>query len=339
MAKLGDKNARLLVPGNVMKRLAQLERELDSLKRRKNPVRSLDELSNNLGLMQAGEFRAGNGLAPGGGFTGTRMVYPGVDSAGTAAGDYALASWNNDVLQVGWSYVDGLFYFGAGAGWASADGLVFVADSSGLPDPGNANTVQWQYGAHTPMYFGAAYSAAGNEVIGALNVNGNADEQGAEFQAQASDSSGTNAATLTLYSLFGSPSQAILTADEIELNGALISGSILAGTYTPTLTDGTNVAASTSAPFNYIRVGTIVFVTGRVGVDTTATGAYALGISLPIASDFAAVSNAQGVSGAEAVTESGTIVADITNDRVTLNSIAVTTANHGVSVSFSYRIL
>ena len=40
-------------------------------------VNQLDELTSSLGLFESGEFRVGNQISPGGGFTGVRMLYPG----------------------------------------------------------------------------------------------------------------------------------------------------------------------------------------------------------------------------------------------------------------------
>lgn len=67
------------------------------------------------------------------------------------------------------------------------------------------------------------------------------------------------------------------------------------GTYTPTLTNGTNVAASTSAVCQYLRVGNVVTVSGVVAITLTASGvASRMTFSLPIPSTFAAATNGGG---------------------------------------------
>lgn len=78
-------------------------------------------------------------------------------------------------------------------------------------------------------------------------------------------------------------------SDDSMLMGALSisQGAIISGTYTPSLTDTTNVAASTAFPCQYMRVGAVVTVSGYVDVDVTAgETATALDISLPIATTF-----------------------------------------------------
>jgi hypothetical protein len=74
-------------------------------------VTSLSEISEKLGMIRAGEFRAGNEVDPGFGFSGMRIAYPPLY--------YEDAPWNlvgvsNDVLQVGISASDGKFYAAAG---------------------------------------------------------------------------------------------------------------------------------------------------------------------------------------------------------------------------------
>lgn len=83
-------------------------------------VGGLSDLSENLGLISAGEFRAGNQNPPGSSFSGMRMAYP--------AMTYGSELWNlvgveNDVLQFGVSAVDGKLYAGGGAIILDADGI------------------------------------------------------------------------------------------------------------------------------------------------------------------------------------------------------------------------
>jgi hypothetical protein len=80
----------------------------------------LSDIDHRLGLIQAGEFRAGNGKQPGDGFTGGRFGYPGF-IYGTD--EYFLAGVQNDVLQVGLSIVDGKIFGGAGDVVIDSDGI------------------------------------------------------------------------------------------------------------------------------------------------------------------------------------------------------------------------
>ena len=67
-------------------------------------VQGLSDIDGSLGIVSAGEFRAGNNALPGDGFSGVRMVYPGVT--------YNSETWNlvgveDDVLQFGLRASDG----------------------------------------------------------------------------------------------------------------------------------------------------------------------------------------------------------------------------------------
>jgi hypothetical protein len=113
------------------------------------------------------------------------------------------------------------------------------------------------------------------------------------------------------------------------------------GTYTPTLTAVTNVAASVATLNQYLRVGSTVTVSGTFQMDPTATGAVELGISLPIASDFSIQSNLGGTAAslAGAATQILPIVADATNDRATVLGLATDAANRLFAYHFTYQII
>ena len=112
------------------------------------------------------------------------------------------------------------------------------------------------------------------------------------------------------------------------------------GTYTPTLTNTTNVAASTARLATWSRVRNTVTVAGQLEIDPTATGAVLLGISLPIPSAFTTAYQLGGVGSTIAIAnESYGIEADAANDRASMKNIAVSTANHVVCYTFTYQII
>ena len=77
---------------------------------------SLDELSETLGLIKAGEFRTGNLRVPGDSFSGLRIGYPGFYYPGTSTVSsdlYNIAGIDLDTLAVGISATDGKLYFDA----------------------------------------------------------------------------------------------------------------------------------------------------------------------------------------------------------------------------------
>jgi hypothetical protein len=115
---------------------------------------------------------------------------------------------------------------------------------------------------------------------------------------------------------------------------------LASGAYTPTLFNVTNVAASTAFSCQYLRVGSTVTVSGRVDVDPTAGGAAELGISLPIASNFANNNECGGAGASPGIAgQCMGISADATNDRAALRWVAVDVTNQPVFFMFQYRIL
>lgn len=114
------------------------------------------------------------------------------------------------------------------------------------------------------------------------------------------------------------------------------------GVYTPTLFNTANVTASTASALNYSRNGNAITVAGPVTFTPTAAAPTAtqLGVSLPIASNFATSGNAGG-SGLSASGESETyaIYSDAANDRVVLDGLARVASNHAVWVNFTYLII
>ena len=119
-----------------------------------------------------------------------------------------------------------------------------------------------------------------------------------------------------------------------------IAAATTAGTYTPTLTNTTNLAASTAYQCQYLRVGATVTVSGRVDIDPTALGQIVLGISLPVASNFGAVEDCAGVGAPyNSSTRAFGIYADTANDRATMEAIVADIANYGVYFTFTYQVI
>jgi len=117
------------------------------------------------------------------------------------------------------------------------------------------------------------------------------------------------------------------------------TAALYSGTYTPTLYNTTNVAASTAYTCQYIRVGSVVTVSGKVSIDTTTTGDTQLGISLPFASAIVSQEQLGGVAYGQTIAEGGGISGDATNDRALLRFQAVSTANNSWYFIFNYIIV
>lgn len=117
---------------------------------------------------------------------------------------------------------------------------------------------------------------------------------------------------------------------------------LASGTYTPTLTNVTNVAGSTAYTCNYLRVGNVVTVSGRIDIDPTAASiSTEVGISLPIASNFNNESQLGGTAASPtAALYAAGIGADTVNDRAALIFICGTdAANRRWNFSFTYLIV
>lgn len=117
-------------------------------------------------------------------------------------------------------------------------------------------------------------------------------------------------------------------------------GTITTSTYTPTLTNVANLDASTSYLATYVRISNWVFVFGKVDVDPTAAVLTQLGISLPVASNFANDFECCGVAFASGIAGQGAaILGDPANNRAEMDWIAVDLTNQPMFFVFGYRII
>lgn len=148
--------------------------------------------------------------------------------------------------------------------------------------------------------------------------------------------SGSGATTIASISGTGTR---MVTADATGILGT--GGIVTSGTYTPTLTNTTNVTSSTPIVCHYTRVGNEVTVTGSVGVVTTLAVATVLGISLPVASNFAATTDAAGVGNASsAIGTNGYIQGNTTTDISELRFIGLSVGGSGtIFFTFTYTII
>jgi hypothetical protein len=120
---------------------------------------------------------------------------------------------------------------------------------------------------------------------------------------------------------------------------ALVAGELVAGTWTPTLTNVTNIDSTTAFQCQYNRIGGTVTGSGKITVDPTAAVATEIGISLPIASNFGADEDAAGVAYSQTNAQGGGISADTANDRMALKFLAIGTASVTLYFTFSYQVI
>jgi hypothetical protein len=120
------------------------------------------------------------------------------------------------------------------------------------------------------------------------------------------------------------------------------AGLVLGSSYTPTLTNVTNVAASTAYVCRYTRIGPNVIVSGKVSIDpTAATTDTVLDLSLPIASNLANQEDLSGTAVCPSVASySAAILANTTSDRATLNFVVgADIANRNWYFTFQYAVI
>lgn len=124
-------------------------------------------------------------------------------------------------------------------------------------------------------------------------------------------------------------------------NGGTGSSVAIAGTYTPTLTNVANLDASTAYASQWVRLGNVITVSGRVDIDPAlAATSTQLGISLPVASALSAAEQCAGTAFASGIAGQGAaILADATNDRAQLQYISADVTNQAMYFHFTYLVL
>lgn len=121
------------------------------------------------------------------------------------------------------------------------------------------------------------------------------------------------------------------------------TGTVTSNSYTPTLTNAQNITGSTAFQCQYMRVGNVVTVSGLFAMAPTSGATITrLGISLPVASNFATVQNCGGsaVRHSSATPLAAGIWADATNDRAEVELLLDADANNwSWSFSFTYLVI
>lgn len=121
----------------------------------------------------------------------------------------------------------------------------------------------------------------------------------------------------------------------------MLAPTATAGTYTPTFTNTTNVAASTASACWYTRVWNYVSVSCALNVDPTAAAptATVLGVSLPIASNLTG-NDLWGTCAApiSATERAAAVIPDTANDRASITWETADASNHTMYCTFNYVV-
>jgi hypothetical protein len=211
----------------------------------------------------------------------------------------------------------------------------------------NAGGYEWEealgYGVSSTikgsLQFGNKYTNS-FETAARIVLTNAANSQYAALSFDGNTGAATFSSSVTASSLIksgGTSTQALIADGSVQ--------TLTSGTYTPTITNTTNVSSSTARVSYYTRVGDIVTVHGWVALTTTSNeNTTVVGISLPIASNFSAFEQLSG-SGNNYVSASGgqvgKIEADATNDRATLTFYPYFGAGGSIETqfTFSYRVI
>jgi hypothetical protein len=123
--------------------------------------------------------------------------------------------------------------------------------------------------------------------------------------------------------------------------GNISAANLTSGTYTPTLTNGTNVDSSSPNVCQYTRVGNIVTVFGMITIDATTLNSQTdVDISLPIASALTSENELNGTTTSRTTASGvGFVKGNATNDRATLSIFAGSILSTPFYFSFSYQVL
>lgn len=151
-----------------------------------------------------------------------------------------------------------------------------------------------------------------------------------------------NAANSANIGLYVSASNRFTTDVGLDVAGTITATNLTSGTYTPTLTNTTNITSSTALVCFYQRVGNIVFVNGSATITATSTGTTTvLGVSLPVASNIGASTDLKGFGISNYSFWTDPILSgDSANDRATLTyAVGDTAGTQTVYFQFSYSVL
>lgn len=125
----------------------------------------------------------------------------------------------------------------------------------------------------------------------------------------------------------------------VTINNDPITAPVVSGVYTPTITPVANANNPSTQVGQYIRVGSIVFISGRFTANITAANQLVtLNVSLPIASNFASGTDLVGTASINAAFDAAYILADATAKTLQVTVVPALTGSRTFFYSGSYRI-
>jgi hypothetical protein len=224
----------------------------------------------------------------------------------------------------------------------------------GAPTPGSITFTSTPIPATIHIYGGNSTSAATVDLSFARLGFGNPDTTGAgdggikaSVEAYYYDAGGTGAGMDFYVSTNGTTLTKAMRLSEtggMQITRTAVTapadtdGNVFSGTYTPTLANTTNITSSTPFTSQYMRVGNVVTVSGRVTIDPTAVGSITMGLSLPIASTIVSQQQCCGTSSNQQG-DSVAVVGDATNLRASFIGVVADAASRTYTYNFTYLVV
>lgn len=133
----------------------------------------------------------------------------------------------------------------------------------------------------------------------------------------------------------------VSTSNQVIINSFVQPDPLVDNFYTPTLTNVSNITATTAYPCQFFRIGNVCTVSGRIDVDVAGVGDYIVALSLPIASAFTQDYQASGtgMGTSTGLKDPMYIKANVAGANVYLVGNDNDLTNHSHYFHFTYRIL
>lgn len=259
----------------------------------------------------------------------------------TLGGSPTTALVNAASLTLGWTGQLGLTRGGTNASLTASNGGIVYSTASAMAILAGTATAQQLLlsgASTTPQWSTTTYplTNAINTIMYASSANVLGVITPVNSAVMISSSGGVPFMSTTLPSGISATNMA-LTTPAFTANP---TGSVTSGSYTPTISNIANVSASSPTLAQYIRVGSVVTVSGTVSVDAVTTLTITqIRISLPIASNFTATTEGAGVIVSQAQLGAGRIESEGTSDTMQCQWIPTSVANDTYGYTFTYTII
>ena len=177
-----------------------------------------------------------------------------MDYGGTA---YTVVGVANDVLQFGLSIADGKAYAGAGAVMLDGDGVTILQGGFDI------NAVKWSDGIDNSFKISTHIGATGSDIVAQLDARDTTANPGTStLQLSAAATGGGTTPTISLTDYNVGISTIIISADEVNLGGAVtVNGSPLGGGVGYLLGNGSGITVGSSSTtygcFGYNGLGNV----------------------------------------------------------------------------------